>query len=238
MTRDLLRQTARVLIALAFCTSVVGGVAHAQTPATPVFPSLLDVHQVKVGSWADYGMTLPNGEMKQKMAIVARDEGNTTVEIVVQGGPAAAAGPIMMQLAVPRDPKLQGKPSAVVVQIGKNTPMQVPTDHPMAPKESFRQVDPKALASKPETIKVPAGSFSARRYNQTEGDSVMWLSEKVPPLGLVKMEAKTPMGPVKIELHKQGQGAKSALSGKPVPFDQNLFMQQVMAGMSGGGARK
>ncbi len=216
-------------------TALVPTHAHAQSP-TPVFPSVLDIHQVKLGTWAEYAMTMANGQMKQRMAVVGRDENNTTIEMTVEGGPTAAMGPVLMQLMVPRDPKQAGKPAGVVLQLGKNQPMQMPIDHPMAPKESFHQLDAKELKGKAETIKVPAGSFSAKRYSQTHGgqEAVTWLSEKVPPLGMVKMESKTQMGPVKVELVKQGQDAKSLLNGKPVPFDQNLFMQQAMAGMSGG----
>ena len=224
-----------------FCALAVAASAAAPSTAlaqgspAPVFPSLLDIHEVKLGTWAEYTLTMSNGQMKQRMAIVGRDEKNTTMEMTVEGGPVGAMGPMLMQLLVPRDPKQGGKPAGVILQLGKNQPMQMPPDHPMAPKESFHRLDAKDLKSKPETIKVPAGSFSAQSYTQTRGDqeAVTWLSPKAPPLGLVKMESKTAMGPVKVELVKQGQGARSALIGKPVPFDQNLFMQQAMAGMSG-----
>src|SRR5687768_2454864 len=150
-----------------FCALVV--TAGAWTPSTalaqgspaPVFPSLLDIHEVKLGTWAEYALTMTNGQMQQRMAIVGRDEKNTIVEMTVQGGPVGAMGPMLMQLLVPRDPKQGGKPAGVILQLGKNQPMQMPPDHPMAPKESFHRLDAKELKGKPEMIKVPAGSFSA-----------------------------------------------------------------------------
>lgn len=212
------------------------GAAHAQGAApTPVLPTVVDIHTVKPGAWAQYVMTLPNGKMNYRMAVVGRDENATKMEVMVEGGPAAALGPVVMQLDVPRDPKQGGKPSAVVLQLGNNGPMQLPPDHPMTPKDALERVDPKRLKGKPESVKVPAGTFTAQRHTQAQegGKATAWLSEKVPPLGLVRMESATPMGPVTVELVKQGQGAKSSLNGKPAPFDQNLFMKQLMSGMSG-----
>ncbi|MCG5055848.1 MAG: hypothetical protein KA712_23060 [Myxococcales bacterium] len=200
-----------------------------------VFPTLLDLHQVKPGTWAEYGLSVGGNQMKQRLAVVARDEKTTTLEMTVEGGPMAAMGRMILQLALPRDPKLEGRPSAVVVQVGANAPMQMPTNHPMAPKESFKPLDPKTLSTKAETVKVPGGTFKALKHVQTQGDqeATTWLSEKAAPLGLVKMESKTQMGPATVELLKQGHDAKSSLSGKPLPFDQNQFMQQLMSGMSG-----
>lgn len=225
------------LSALLVCTALAaaaGSEAHAQ--GAPVFPTILDVHQAKLGSWGQYVLKMPNGEMNQRMAIIGRDEKNTTIEMSVEGGPMQQMGPMLIQVKIPRDPKLESRPAGVVMQVGKNTPMEMPADHPMVPKESFKRLQVKDLEAKVETVKVAGGTFQARRHTQKRGEdeAITWLSEKATPLGLVKMQSKTPMGPATVELVKMGTGAKSNLNGKPVPFDQNLFMQQVMAGMSGG----
>lgn len=214
---------------------VVATQALAQAQGAPVFPTILDVHQAKIGAWGQYVLKMPNGEMNQRMAIIGRDEKNTTIEMSVEGGPMQKLGAMLIQVKIPRDPKLESRPAGVIMQVGKNTPMEMPADHPMVPKESFKRLQVKDLETKMETIKVTAGSFQCRRHTQKRGndEAITWLSEKATPLGLVKMESKTPMGPATVELVKMGTGAKSSLTAKPVPFDQNMFMQQVMAGMSG-----
>jgi hypothetical protein len=207
--------------------------AHAQ--GAPVFPTILDLHQVKVGDWAEYQLTIPNGTMKQRMAIISRDEKNTTLEMSVEGGPMAAMGMMLIQVKIPRDPKLESKPTGVIMQVGKNLPMEMPKDHPMVPKESFKRLNATQLEEKSETINVSAGTFSCKRHVQKRGEeqATTWLSDKASPLGLVKMESKTSMGSAKVELMKLGKGAISSIKTKPIPFDQNIFMQQIMAGMAG-----
>ena len=223
-------RAAFLAVALVMATTTL---AHAQ--GAPVFPTILDVHEAKVGSWGQYVLKMPNGEMSQRMAIIQRDEKHTTIEMSVAGGPMQQMGPMLIQVKIPRDPKLESRPAGVVMQVGKNTPMAMPADHPMVPKESFKRLQVKDLESKVETVKVAGGTFQCRRHTQKRGDdeAITWLSEKATPLGLVKMQSKTPMGPATVELVKMGMGAKSTLNGKAVPFDQNVFMQQVMAGMSG-----
>jgi hypothetical protein len=223
--------------ALLVCSAVLtatSSVAHAQ--GAPVFPTILDVHQAKLGSWGQYEVKMPNVEMKQRMAIISRDENSTTIEMSVEGGPMQQMGSMLIQVKIPRDPKLESRPAGIVMQVGKNTPMEMPADHPMVPKESFKRLQVKDLDAKVETVKVAGGTFQSRRHTQKRGEdeAITWLSEKATPLGLVKMQSKTPMGPATVELLRMGSGAKSNLNGKPVPFDQNLFMKQVMSGMSGG----
>ena len=238
ITRRPQPRSSLALAGLAWLLAALVHPAGASAQGTTVFPTILDLHQGKVGDWAEYALTVPNGKMQQKLAIVSRDEKSTTLEMSVQGGPMAAMGTMLIQVKIPRDPKLESRPTSVVMQVGKNVPMEMPKDHPMVPKESFKRLNPNDLQSKSETIKVTAGTFTCKRHLQKRGNdqATTWLSEKATPLGLVKMESTTPMGLAKVELVKMGQGAKSSLTAKPVPFDQNVFMQQVMAGM--GGAKK
>jgi hypothetical protein len=231
--------TRRGSVAIALWTFLATGLAFstkAIAQGAPVFPTIVDLHQVTIGDWAEYQLTVPNGTMKQRMAVIARDENNTTLELSVEGGPMAAMGMMLIQVKIPRDPKMESRPAGVVMQVGKNTPMEMPKDHPMVPKESFKRLIATDLEAKSETIKVAGGTFSCKRHVQKRGEdqSTSWLSEKAAPLGLVKMESKTPMGTAKVELVKIGKGAKSSLKSKPIPFNQETFMQQIMAGMAGG----
>lgn len=233
------RPTRRNLLATALCGFLAAGLAvssKANAQGAPVFPTIADLHQVTLGDWAEYQLTVPSGTMKQRMAVIARDENNTTLELSVEGGPMAAMGMMLIQVKIPRDPKMESRPAGVIMQVGKNTPMEMPKDHPMVPKESFKRLNATELGTTTETIKVAGGTFSCKKHVQKRGEdqATSWLSEKAAPLGLVKMESKTPMGIVKVELVKLGKGAKSSLKSKPIPFNQEVFMQQIMAGMAGG----
>ena len=200
----------------------------------PYYTPFLNVHRVKLGTWAEYAFTSDrvSGTWTQRIAVLARDRKHTTVELTVGGGPRGALVPKVTQLLVPRDPKRARRPTGLVLQFGNNQPMRVPPEfEPLAPKETFYQVNASELKGKPETIEVPAGSFSAQRYTDDSQVWLVWLSEKALPFGVVKSEAIGRQ--VKMELVKQGQGAKSGLNGNPIPFDQDLYIQQARESVAG-----
>jgi hypothetical protein len=221
-------------------SSVVAARAEAQGPgAGPPMPMAVDLSKASVGSWADYTMTVASmPQMKMRMALVSKTEKGTptyAVETQVEGGMMpSGAGKVMMQSTLAgagSDVKLQ----KVVMQMGANDPMEMPLDPSMA--RQFQKPDPKTLI-KEETVKVPAGSFKTKHYRQKtpQGDVFdFWVSETVPPYGVVKMEGEQKSNPavkgkLKMELVGTGKDAKPSITKTPKPFDQAALMQQVMGG--------
>jgi hypothetical protein len=166
--------------------------------------------------------------------LVARDASSTTLEMSMQGGPTAQmGGKITLKMVLDPDPVTAAKPvKEIVMQIGDGAPMQAPPD---APTQKFQKPDPKTLVGK-ESIKVEAGTFKTTHYrdHSPAGTVDVWVSEEVPPLGLVKVlttpepgaTGQPPVPPAAMELTGTGTGAKPTITKPAKPFDP--------AGMMGG----
>lgn len=223
------------IIALALV--LLPAVAAAQPTGSPQsLPLVVDLRKAAVGSWAEYGMTFGEATMKSRWALVARDASSTTLEMSMQGGPTVQmGGKVTLKMVLDPDPIGAAKPvKEIVMQIGDGSPMQAPPD---APAQKFQKPDAKTLVGK-ETIKVAAGSFKTTHYRDHSpvGTVDVWVSEEIPPLGLVKVvttpEPKTggasppPIPPATMELVATGTGAKPTITKPAKPFDP----QQMMGG--------
>jgi hypothetical protein len=214
--------------------------ASAQIAQGPPTPLAVDLAKVPIGSAAQYTVTVGTmGPMTMRLGLVGRGAAGNTIETSIEGGIAARTGGKMItQMTIPSGSN--GKVQKMVLQLGANDPMEMPIEGAQA--QQFSKPDPKTLV-KEETIKVPAGSFKTKHYHDktAQGDTVdFWVSETVNPIGLVKMEAtqkNNPQigGPIKMELVSTGKDAKSSFTKAPKPFDQAVFMKQMMAGASAGG---
>jgi hypothetical protein len=228
----------RLLAAVALLVGLAPAVARAQSPgAGPPTPLAVDLSKVPVGSWAEYKMIVgANPPMKSRMALVARNARTHTLEMSVEGGALAQSGgsPMVMQSVVDVDQKQDTTLKKIVMQLGQNDPMDMPVDPSM--QRQFHKPDPKKLV-KQETIKVAAGSFKTKHYRDKtpQGDQFdFWVTETVPPFGLVKIEgpqgAVPGGGSLSMELTALGKDAKTAITKPVKPFDQALFMKQAMGG--------
>jgi hypothetical protein len=242
MLRAMLRP-ARLLTlfmaALVAAVCLAPAAAWAQMAQGPPTPLAVDLAKVPIGSWATYNMTMGTmPPMSMKMALVARAAAGNTLEMSMEGGMAAKAGKVTTQMTLA--PGSEGTVKKLILQVGKNDPMEMPVQG--AQGKQFSKPDPKTFV-KEETVKVAGGSFKTKHYHDKtpQGDTVdYWVSESLPPLGLVKIEMtqkSNPMinGPIKMELAGTGKDAKAVITKKPKPFDQNELVKQ-MTGGSGAGA--
>jgi len=173
-----------------------------------------------------------------RMALVAKSPAANVVETSVEGGMMAAAGKMVMQMTVA--PGMEGSLKKMVMQLGAGDPMEMPVE--MSGGKPFTKPNPKNQVGS-ETIKVPAGSFKTKHYRDKtpKGDKIdFWISESVPPFGVVKIEVDQKSNPqmkgkMMFELTGMGKDAKPAITKPPKPFDQAALMQQMM-GASGAGA--
>jgi hypothetical protein len=207
--------------------------ALAQSAGSPQsLPLVVDLKKAVVGSWADYGMSFGEVKMKSRWALVARDASSTTLEMSMQGGPAASmGGKITLKMVLDPDPVNAAKPvKQIVMQMGDGDPMQAPPD---APTQKFQKPDAKTLVGS-ETIKVEAGTFKTSHYRDHSpvGTVDVWVSEEVPPLGLVKVLTTPEPGaadqpavpPATMELAATGTGAKPTITKPAKPFDAKGMM--------------
>jgi arsenate reductase len=219
--------------AFVFC---VGGssVAFAQSPGQgPPMPMAMDLSKVPVGSWADYNMTMGTlPQMKMRMALVSKTPAANVVETSVEGGMmASAGGKMVMQMSIA--PGMEGTIKKMVMQMGAGDPMEMPVE--ISGGKPFTKPNPKNLVGT-ETIKVPAGSFKTKHYRDKtpQGDTIdFWISESVPPFGVVKIDVDQKNSPqikgkMTFELHAMGKDAKPVVTKPPKPFDQAALMQQML----------
>ena len=225
------------------CVAFAPTVASAQSPGQgPPMPIALDLAKVPVGSWADYTMTLGQlAKMKMRMALVGKSPAGTIIETTVDGEMLAAlGGKMVMQVTLAPGAEKDGTAKKLVMQIGAGDPMEMPIE--MTGGKQFTKPNPKTLL-KSETITVAGGTFKTKHYRDksAKGEKVdFWISEDVPPFGLVKIEAEQKgnpqiKGPVTLELAAKGADAKALVTKPAKPFDQAAFIQQMQGAKAGGG---
>jgi hypothetical protein len=211
--------------------------AQAQAPGVPDgMPLVVDMTKIDVGSWADYKMGMGAIALSARWALVARDATSNTVEMTTTG--AAVAKPVVLRMVLPADPTSHTKlKKPMVVQFGHDDPMLAPPD---TPAQRFQRPDDNNLVGK-EEIKVAAGTFQTRHYREKNamGTVDIWVSENVPPLGVVKVlttpevDKSAPesmrIPPATMELSGTGTGEKPAITKKPKPYDEKK-----MGGLVGG----
>lgn len=73
-----------------------------------------------------------------------------------------------------------------------------------------------------ETISTPAGTFECQHYRAKDKSSDVWVSEKVPPYGMVKMVSKDST----MTLTRVITDAKSRIIGTPKKFDPMEMMRR------------
>ena len=92
-----------------------------------------------------------------------------------------------------------------------------PADALQTQSADFRD---KAESVGTESITVPAGTFTCEHYRMKDGSGDAWISDKVCPWGLVKMQENKDDG--------SGQGdtdAKDHITGTPKKFDPMQMMR-------------
>jgi hypothetical protein len=203
-------------------------------PALAQGPALIvDFKRASVGTWADYALDVGGKKMTARWAFLARDAEGNTLELTVDGPGAASAklgGKTVTRMVLAPDPIGLGKPfRQLVVQLGGREPVEIPLDLPGLPAQKFQNPDPKKLVAR-ERITVPAGAVVANHYRDLLPDSTVdsWLSDDVPPLGVVKIVSTPrpdaagpggrPLPPVTMELAAHGRDAKPAITRPPRPF--------------------
>jgi hypothetical protein len=237
----------RLLTTVLFVLTLAPAAALAQPMAAGgSTPLALDLKKVPVGSWAEYSTMIALGagmKMTSRWALVARKGGSSTLEMSMEGGPVAMmGGKMIMQMVLVPNPVGAEKPiTKAVMQVGDRDPMEMPLGSPGMTAPKFQKPDPKKLVGK-EEVKVPAGTFKTSHYRDVSdrGTVDAWISDQVPPLGMVKVTTTPkpgtagpggqPMPPVTMELAARGKDAKPQITKPAKPFDPNAFAP----GMHGG----
>jgi glutaredoxin len=190
-------------------------------------PNLSGIFHPVVGAGASYEVTRADGMKNQmEITIVGQEE--------VSGKPAywmemAMANPrsggdmYMKSLVSMGDSGMTS--TRMIMQVPGRDPMEMdlsanPAGRAMS-QNTPNDIRDKAEAVGTETITVPAGTFSCQHYRMKDGSGDSWVSDKVAPLGLVKMQGKDQT----IVLTKVITDAKDHITGTPKKFDPMQMMR-------------
>jgi hypothetical protein len=216
------------------------------------------LEKVPVGTWAEY--TVKRGDQparKVRHALVGKEGKDFVLETKSEGQNGA---PMISHVVVDPDPTKEGGVKKVVLQMGTNDPMEMPTagrpggggggggdgNRGGGRGARFIKPDPKKLVGK-ETVKVPAGTFQAEHYRDEgpRGGTIdFWIAKDAGPLGFVKMESDRPGGDndnggkTVVELSAKGKGAKPEVTKAAKPMDPEMMREMFRGrGQGGGGPR-
>ena len=218
--------------------------AAALAQAGPPVPLATDLTKVPVGAWSEYTVSMAQmPAMKQRYALVGRQGKNNTLEMQAKSGATDVAVHVGIDPSAAPGQRIK----KLVMQLGNLSPMEMPLQGGAIPKEQFGELDPKKFVQA-ETVTVPAGTFKAKLYRDkmADGSGVeYWVTEEVPPLGIVQMNSdiKTGLvtGKITVQLSGRGKGAKPAVTKTARPYNQATLMQEMMqlqGGAAGGPSHK
>ncbi len=202
---------------------LLGVPGSAQFPRTPYFRG---VWNPVVGSGGAYEIE-GKGDTKQEMelAIVGSEEvdGKTGywMEMAVRGGGEEQG--VVKYLVVLADKETQIK--KMVVQAGSQPAMEMPIEMMMrGGKASEQPADIREQAERvaTESITTPAGTFTCEHWRMKDNSGDAWISEKVPPYGLVKMTSRDGS----MTLMRVLTDAKTRIQGTPQKFNPMEMMRQ------------
>jgi hypothetical protein len=168
-----------------------------------------------VGAGAEYQMQSTGkqgGPSTLGIAVVGKEDYNGAtgywLEMTMKD-PRSGGTMYMKMLMVMTNGNMQ--PVKMIIQAPGQQPMEMPIQmmaNRAQPQPADISKQGKDMGS--ETVTVPAGTFSCEHYQSAEGDDV-WVSSKISPWGLVKMNGKTSS----MVLEKVVTDAKDMITGTP-----------------------
>lgn len=218
------------------------GSALAQSRIPPM-PVAVDLSKAPVGAWAEYSLHQDQAKSGRglkttvRWALVARDKRGATLEATAHGGPKLGSK-VVMRTVVASDvsKKKQRAPiKKLDLQVGSHAPLAL-SKGALGMQQRLSKPDPKKRVNKGR-IKTAAGTFQTVHYRERvdRGSVDIWVSDRVPPLGLVKMTftpKKRGGARITAELLRSGKGAKSAIVKKPVRLNATVMRKLAAPGLA------
>ena len=198
----------------------------------PQIPTLSGVWHPVVGSGASYLITDDKKSSNFDFIVVGKEdmEGKTGYWIETSATDPRGGGEIVIKMLqsvegntvshtktvfqMPGQPPMEMDANAMNMAAGRRAP-QASTD------VDFRE---KAELVGTESITVPAGTYSCQHYRMKDGSGDAWISDKIVPWSLVKMQDKNRS----MVLAKVITDAKDRITGTPVKFDPMQMMRNRM----------
>jgi hypothetical protein len=173
-----------------------------------------------VGGWSEYQMT-GKGESpsKMKIAIVGKEGDAYWYETIME---TKQEGRIISKMLVSGNPEDQKKMRRMIVKMGNEPAMEMPIQMMQASKDQGQKG--KIIDKGKESIKVPAGTFTAQHMQYQDGEIVVdtWVHKDVSPYGMVKSQSKE----FEMVLLGYGTGAKTLITETPQKFEMPQMPQK------------
>jgi len=166
-----------------------------------------------VGGWSEYQMTERGGPTsKMKIAIVGKEGDAYWYETIIE---TKQEGRSISKMLVSGNPEEQKNIKRMIVKMGNEPAMEMPLEMMQGSTEDQGQKG-KTIDKGPESIKVPAGTFTARhvQYQYEELVEDTWIHKDVSPYGVVKSKSKD----FEMVLLGYGTGAKTQITETPQKF--------------------
>lgn len=197
------------LFVSAFC---LVNLAHAQFGKGDG-PRFYSAFKPVVGGWSEYQVTT-KGEQpsKMKIAIVGKEGDAYWYESVME---TKREGRMVSKMLVSGNPDDQKSIKRMIVKMGNEPAMEMPAQMMQGSKDQGQKG--KTVDKGTESIKVPAGTFTAQHMQYQEGETLVdtWVHKDISPYGMVKSQSKE----FEMVLLGYGTGAKTLITETPQKFE-------------------
>ena len=173
-----------------------------------------------VGGWSEYQVTT-KGETpsKMKIAVVGKEGDAYWYETVME---TEQKGPMVSKMLVSGDPEDQKNIKRMIVKMANKPALEMPAQMMQASKAQVEKG--KIIDKGTESIKVPAGAFTAQHMQYQDGEMVVdtWVHKDVSPYGMVRSQSKE----FEMVLLGYGTGAKTLIKETPQKFEMRQIPQR------------
>ena len=201
----------------------------AQMGMGPRMPDMSGIWHPVVGAGGAYEMTDRDGKKSQlELTIVGKEDvaGKPGFWMeMAMANPRSGGDMFMKYLIAPGDNGMMS--TRMIMQMPGQDPMEMDLNmmnrggRGPAAGATGSDIRSKAELVGTESVTVPAGTFTCEHYRTKDGNSDVWVSDKVAPWGLVKMQGKNNS----MLLTKVITDAKDHITGTPKKFDPMQMMR-------------
>lgn len=195
----------------------------------PQVPTLSGIWRPVVGSGSIYEITREGNKTNMEFAVIGKEDiGGKTGYWVESSMVEPKGGEIIIKVLETVDGNVISYSKSVIQMPGQG-PMEMDMNMmnmggrrpAQTASTDFRD---KAELVGTESITVPAGTYSCEHYRMKDGSGDGWISDKVSPWSLVKMQDKQRT----VVLAKVTTEAKDRITGTPTKFDPMQMMRDRM----------
>ncbi|HSR10173.1 MAG TPA: hypothetical protein VLS90_01925 [Thermodesulfobacteriota bacterium] len=149
---------------------------------------------------------------KMKISIVGKEGDGYWYESVMD----TKEGKMISKILVSGNPEEKKNIQRMIVKMGNDPAMEMPAQM-MMQKPGGQEQKGKFTEKGSESVKVPAGTFTAQHMQYQDGDVLVdsWVNKDISPYGVVKSQSKD----FEMVLVGHGTGAKTLITETPQKFD-------------------